>query len=353
LEEKKFREKNVIGIVLDKAENLKEYLKEIGILDPYYRTIKEKGIVYFPLKRELNKEEIKEIERKFGEIIIEKKHVLEKRKLLIKKQLLEEIKSKKEFYKSPIKYLAFKNAIVLEITEEDKEIEKEIIDIIKMERKGIENFFKIKNLNLIYKGYKPNIILGNEKNEIIYQDEDFKIKFNIEKIFIDPRLKFERNKLVNEIKSNELIAEFCSGSSFISLEIAKKREIKVYSFENDFDNYITLLENLDLNQIRGLVVPIFYQEASKLRKLFHNVFDKIIIWDYERSKDEIAKIFNFAKKEGEIILLAISREPEPHEDIQILFKHFARIIEIKTLLRLFINEWLVKVSLKDLFERTE
>jgi len=347
LEEKKFKEKNVIGIVLDKAENLKEYLKEMGILDPYYRTIKEKGIVYFPLKREFSKEEIEEIERKFGKIIIERKPVVEKRKLLLKKQLLEEIKSKKEFHKSPIKYIAFKNAILLEIIEEDEEIEKGIIDLVKMERRGIENFFKIKNLNLIYKGYKPDIILGNGKNEIIYQDEDFKVKFNIKKIFIDPRLKFERNKLINEIKSNELIAEFCSGSSFISLEIAKKREIKVYSFENDFENYITLLENIDLNQIRGLVIPIFYQEVFKLGKLFHNVFDKIIIWDHERSREESIRIFNYVKKDGEIVLLSISKEPEPHEDIQILFKQFAKRIEIKTLLRLFINEWLVKVSLKD------
>ncbi len=343
--EKILNKKPVIGIEKEKAELLKIVLKEMDLLDKFHRSLREKNTIFLPLKREPKKEEIEKIREKLGEVIFGEKEAVAKRKLLERNKLLEEIKLTRTFYKSPLRYLAYNDVVILEL-KEDENIEK-YVELIKLERKNLKSIYKIGSLSLIYKGIVPELIFGESKDFMIYEDEDLILYFKIDKNFIDLRLKFERNKLTNELKKGEKIIELCAGAGLLSIDIAKKREIPVFAAENDFELYEMLLKNIEVNSVKNLIKPIFFEKTPKLEELFSEMMDRVIIWDHRRSEEMLDIAYKITKKNGGIITaMMVSKEPEPYEDVLSSLKFKYEDVNVRKLLKLFAEMSLVRVDIR-------
>ncbi len=345
MDEKIFEKKLTIGVGKEKAELLKSILKELDLLDKYHRSLREENTIFLPLSRKPKDEEIKKITEKLGEAILEEKEVIAKEKLLEKNKLIEEIKSAMNFYKIPFRYLAYNDVVILE-SKFDDFLEK-YIELIRLERKNVKSIYKIRNLSLLYKGVIPELVFGENKEIITYEDEDLKLYSKINKNFIDVRLRFERNKLTNEIKKGERIIELCAGAGLLSIDIAKKREIPMIAAENDFELYELLLRNIEENQVKNLVKPIFFEKASKLEEFFLDRMDRVIIWEQRRSGEMLDTAYKITKKSGGVITaMMISKEDETYEDILSNLKFNNAKVEVRKLLRLTALENLVRVDIK-------
>lgn len=349
--EKKYKEKLVLGINFKEAEKVRKFLNEINLLDKFYRPFKNDK-VYFPLKEKMSWEEIVKLKSITKNFVLTKKKVLERKKLYQLHECIKKIKNTHKFYLNPLRYLVLGDVILIEIKEENPQLEKDIIELILLERKKVTAIYKIKNLNLIYKGIIPEIIFGN-KREVVYNENYAVFLFDIKEYIIDPRLMWERNELLNEITKGEKIAEINTKIGLNSILIAKKIGNQIFAFEKNKNLYKYLVENIKRNKVEKIVKPILYYDINYIVQNYRKKFDRIIIYDYKESLNLIEISCELIKnKGGNINLLTFSKE-ETFEDISKIIKEKIerkkrniKKFNIKKILKLFIQENLVKCNIE-------
>jgi len=348
MENKFYEEKEVIGVLKDEAEKLRNFLNKIEILNKLYRPSKEGNFVFFPLKRNLNEEEINSLKKIIKEFIITKKNVL-KRKNKIKEKL------KYPLYGYPIRYLSFNNTIIVEIKEEEPLIEKEIINYILSIRKKCKSIYKIKNLNLLCKGIKPNLIYGDKDETIKFSLNGYTFMFNINKYIFDIRLFWKINEIINKIDKNEIICDIKGNIGVPSIIAANKIGSYIYVFENDIELYKNLLENIKENNgiLKGKIFPIYVQNYEKVN-YFNDKFDRILILEPNISYSLLTLVCKMIiKKNVTINMLAFSKEREPFEDVFVKIRDIVlnsgKKIEnffVKKIMNITLQETLVECNFK-------
>ncbi|MHA1488585.1 MAG: class I SAM-dependent methyltransferase [Promethearchaeota archaeon] len=133
------------------------------------------------------------------------------------------------------------------------EIAKAIININKKVKSVYEKKSKIKGK---YRLRELNLLYGENKSETIYKENNCVFKLDIKKTYFTPRLVNERNRISSsKINNNEIIIDMFAGVGPISIQIAKKHEVRLYSFDVNPNAYKYLKENIKLNKLKGVIYP--------------------------------------------------------------------------------------------------
>ncbi len=163
----------------------------------------------------------------------------------------------------------------------------------------IKGKHRLRELTLLY---------GENKSEIIYKENKCIFKLDIKRTFFTPRLVFERRRIASSnIKPNEIIVDLFAGVGPISIQIAKKHNVIIYSFDINPDAFNYLMENIKLNKIKGKVIPYnldiksLLDPSNKLGMSLKGKADRIIMNLPEKSLDYIDVVCFLMKKTGGIL----------------------------------------------------
>jgi tRNA (guanine37-N1)-methyltransferase len=119
---------------------------------------------------------------------------------------------------------------------------------------------------------------------------------------------FERKRIASsKIKDKELIVDMFAGVGPFSIQIAKKHDVTIHSFDVNPHAFKQLKENIKLNKIRGVIVP-HNIDVKKLNKptnefgaILENQVDRIIMNLPEKSLEFIDIACFLMKRSGGII----------------------------------------------------
>jgi len=175
---------------------------------------------------------------------------------------------------------------------------------------------------------KIEFVSGLDNPVVIHKEHGVLYKFDITKIMFSKGNINERKHLAQLVKTGELIVDMFAGIGYFSLPIAKNAQpAKIYSIELNPISYHYLLENVKLNNLDDIVIPIQGDCKNKVFELYDSGIraDRVIMGVFPAPKNYISEALLLLKNSGTIYHYeGVASREEAH----ILFEDFEEIAEI-------------------------
>lgn len=107
---------------------------------------------------------------------------------------------------------------------------------------------------------EPNmeIIFGSKNTVTIHKENGVKFKLDPQKVMFSSGNMYERIRMANISKTDEVVVDLFAGIGYFSLPIAvHSKPKKIYACEKNPISYDFLCENVSLNNVNSIVEPLF------------------------------------------------------------------------------------------------
>jgi len=189
---------------------------------------------------------------------------------------------------------------------------------------------------------KIEFITGKDNPEVIHKEHGVSYKFDITKVMFSKGNINERKYLSQVVKKGEVIVDMFAGIGYFSLPIATNAQPKkIYSIELNPISYQYLVENVRLNKLEDIVIPIQGNCKDKVFDLYESGIraDRVIMGVFPAPKDYISEALLLLKDSGTIYHyegVALK------EEAQFLFEDFYEIAKTKDLTCKLLDQRIVK-----------
>ncbi|NHI93178.1 MAG: class I SAM-dependent methyltransferase family protein [Candidatus Lokiarchaeota archaeon] len=260
--------------------------------------------LFFPLKRQLNKNEIKLLINLNIPYKIEEKSS-KKAKINRINSLKDEFKkvlNQKEIDLIPHSFDVLGHVLIIdfpvELQEKKKLITKILIEQLKPVKSVVQKLGPVTG-ELRVREYE--LLEGDKDLETIYTENNCKYKLDISKVFFNPRLSSERMRIAELIDINDNVLDMFAGVGPFTCLIAKKAKARITAIDLNPYAIFYLQYNIKLNKVEHLVNVIEGDIRNVLKDRFHFAFDKVIMNLPEKSYEFLDIACKSIKKEGGII----------------------------------------------------
>jgi len=303
-----------LAIVVDKkmAEYAKNKLLEMKLLDDS-RKIKRYGS-----KVEIPVFDIPSLDIEF-EVV--KQNEFLPRKIFIPfeeiKRILKGKIADEDFEKLPKKWEKFGDVLVLRMhgIKEKEEVAKAYAEVLKC-KTVLEDIGGIKGIER-----KPcfKFIYGNDA-ETIHVENSIKYKFDVSKIMFSSGNIDERIRMAKVANKNEIVVDMFAGIGYFTLPVAVYGKAKVYACEINPIAYEYLKENILLNNVANLVIPLL----GDCRKVAPREIADRVVMGYLDSIKFLPHALKILRSKGTIHFhQKCKQEDFPHR----LFKEVKKIVK--------------------------
>lgn len=172
------------------------------------------------------------------------------------------------------------------------------------------------------------VFLVGEDNPIVeHKEHGVTYRFDFTKIMFSMGNLNERKFLSTIIKENEVIVDMFAGIGYFSLPIAKHSKPKIiYSIELNLQSFKFLTENIKINHLDDIIVPINGDSKSEVIKLSKSGVraDRVIMGVFPAPRDFIKEALTLTKESGTTFHYEGVGEKESYLR---LFNEFKEIVE--------------------------
>jgi len=121
-------------------------------------------------------------------------------------------------------------------------------------------------------------LAGEERSETLYREHGCVFKVDIRRVYVSPRLNYEHIRIARLIRDGEVVINMYAGAGLFSIIAARHaRPSKVYSIDINPDAYRYMVENVRLNRVEDVVVPILGDAARVVSEQLRGVADRILM----------------------------------------------------------------------------
>ena len=186
------------------------------------------------------------------------------------------------------------------------------VETVYEKKSEVKGRYRLKDLQLIF---------GEDNPETIHKENKCMYKLDVKNTYFTPRLVFERKRLsLLKFAKNELIVDMFAGVGPISIQIAKSNKVKVYSFDINPTAHKYLIENVELNKLKGEIlahnidIATLINSSNELGINLKNRVDRIIMNLPEQSINYVDIVCFLMKKPGGILhIYQFCEKPNPIE----------------------------------------
>jgi tRNA (guanine37-N1)-methyltransferase len=149
--------------------------------------------------------------------------------------------------------------------------EKKIAENIMKKNKNVKSVLKklsARKGELRLREYE--LIAGDSNTEVTHKEFGYLLKLDPKKVYFSPREATERQRIAGQVKPDETILVMFGGIGCYGVSIAKKQPDvkKIYSVEINPDAHNYAIENVRVNKISHLVIPILGDVREKCKDYF-------------------------------------------------------------------------------------
>lgn len=167
---------------------------------------------------------------------------------------------------------------------------------------------------------KPKITkLAGKSTVTMHKEHGILYKLDVSKIMFSKGNLFERKRIAEMVKKNEVIVDMFAGIGYFSIGLAKKSK-KVHAIEKNKTAYRYLKENIRLNSIKNIEPILGDNRKIKLE----NIADRIIMGYMPKTEKFLPAALKIAKKKCIIHFHNAYKESDlwekPLQDLKILGK---------------------------------
>ncbi len=247
-----------------RGEAIRQALKERKLLRTDAKITSDETFIYLPLIRTLTDAEIREIGA--ADLTTRDFTILERRKSI------EDIVGLKPSYE-----VIGDIAVLTETIAEQKE---QIVAHALMNcHKNIKVVAKrISAVEGVFRTRRLGIIAGEHRTETMHTENACRFKLDLEKVYFNPRLAGERNRVALQTASSreEEIIDMFAGVGPFSIQIAKRApQSHVTAIDINPDAILYLRENMKLNGVRN--IDAIEGDIREIYEKFRDTADRIIM----------------------------------------------------------------------------
>lgn len=264
----------MLGIKVNKesAEVLKKCLKKQGLLDRRYKVFGRDSFIYFPISHEINKRELKFLQRKAAFTMVRVgfggRKVREGYRDTLRRltgSSYEEITKGFETV-GRIAIIDAKPALARKIAYAVMKSNKSIKTVLR-KAGAVRGRYRIRSFR--YVAGKRNYVAEHKENGSTFE-------FDVRKAFFSPRLAFERGRISRLVKDGEHVVVMFAGVGPFAIEIAKRnRRSEVVAIELNRMAYNYMLSNIKRNGISNVIPEL--GDVKKIAGRYRNYADRIVM----------------------------------------------------------------------------
>jgi len=301
----------------EEGERVRKYLLSKNMLDTNYLPTVEGNFLYLPIKAKIPDFEV--VERDLKRRRKQPKDIADALKGILNEKELEILRKSFDI---------IGDIAILQIPD-DLMSKKEIIAraIMKVHKNVKVVVRKRKPISGEYRVMDVEIIAGDKRTETVHREYRCLFKLDVSKVFYTPRLSTERIRIARLVKDNEAILDMFAGVGPFSIIIAKHSQVgKVYAIDKNPHAYYYLKENIKLNKVENIVIPIL-GDARDVVPLLNLKFDRIIMNLPKNAKDFLDVAISAIKDEGVIHYHAFSKGKDKKDAINLAISEVENIIK--------------------------
>jgi len=184
------------------------------------------------------------------------------------------------------------------------------VETVYEKKSEVKGKYRLKELKVIY---------GDDNPETIHKENNCFFKLDVKNAYFTPRLVFERKRVSSSsFKKQEIIVDLFTGVGPFSIQIAKNNDVKIYAFDVNPSAYKYLVENIELNKMKGRIiahnmdVKKLLNPNNKLGNYLKNKIDRIIMNLPEQSINFLdVACFLMKKPSGILHFYQFCEKPNP------------------------------------------
>ncbi|KSW12685.1 methyltransferase [Pyrodictium occultum] len=121
-------------------------------------------------------------------------------------------------------------------------------------------------------------LAGEKRSWTLYREHGCVFKIDITRVYISPRLSYEHQRIARLVKPGETVINMYAGAGLFSIIMARhSKPARVYSIDINLDAYRMMVENVKLNRVEGIVVPILGDAARIVEERLRGVADRVLM----------------------------------------------------------------------------
>lgn len=248
-----------------RGEKIRRALKELELLRTDARITSDDNFVYLPLIRELKEDEKVEID--VEELLTREFEILEQRKNI------EDIVGFKPSYEIVGDIAVLPD---VDLTAGNEQLAAHALMSLHKNIKVVAK--RVSPVEGVFRKRKIKIIAGENRTETMHKENGCKYKLDLEKVYFNPRLASERNRVALQVQASgkEGIIDMFAGVGSFSIQIAKRApQSHVTAIDINPDAVPFLRENIKLNGVRN--VEAIEGDIREIYVKFKNKADRIIM----------------------------------------------------------------------------
>ncbi|HTX61149.1 MAG TPA: class I SAM-dependent methyltransferase family protein, partial [Methanobacterium sp.] len=109
-------------------------------------------------------------------------------------------------------------------------------------------------------------LAGPDQPETIHTEYGSRYLLDVRKVYFSPRLATERERIVEKVVDGEVIIDLFAGVGPFSINIARKKIVDIYAVDINPDAIYYLKRNIELNRIKGKIIPVLDDAQEFLNK---------------------------------------------------------------------------------------
>ncbi|AEH07355.1 tRNA (guanine(37)-N1)-methyltransferase Trm5b [Methanothermococcus okinawensis] len=249
---------------IKEGEKIRRFLLDNNLLNKNYSLKKEDDYLYIPLinlnediKKDIN-ELINKIINKieFVEVNDEYLKKAKKRQMNFRGYLLKNFKKEVEEGLIALSYDVIGDIVILQISDEiNEEMRKKIGKTALKLIPSIKSVFRRKsNIKGEFRIRELELLAGEYRTLTLYKENGYKLWVDVEKVYFSPRLGWERKRIMEKVKFDDVVVDmFCGVGPF---SIACKNAKKIYAIDINPNAIELLKKNIELNRLQNKITPI-------------------------------------------------------------------------------------------------
>jgi tRNA (guanine37-N1)-methyltransferase len=170
---------------------------------------------------------------------------------------------------------------VIEVKPEFKEIKHEIAEKILREVNYIKVVVEKKSpISGEHRVMDLEWLAGEKRFTTIHREYGCIFKLDISKVYFTPRLSTERMRIARMVRAGEVIVNMFAGVGTYSIIIAKRaleKPSKIYSIDINPYAYNYAVENVRINKVEDIVIPILGDAKEVIMNKLMGVADRVLM----------------------------------------------------------------------------
>jgi len=203
---------------------------------------------------------------------------------------------------------------VVEVPDELLGHEKLIAEAILTVHKNVKSvYMKAGPVSGDFRVRELRLIGGEDKSVTIHREHGALFYVDVKNVYFSSRLATERRRVAEQVKEGEVVLDMFSGVGPFAIQIALRKRALVHAIELNPVAYECLKKNIELNKLRGEVIPHLGDAREIVEKHLSHKFDRVIMNLPEKSLDFIDVALKALRGSGVLHVYVFEEEPRPVE----------------------------------------